>query len=103
MDNSHIDYVQLNHYMDEGCSCKACDIKRTIIANKLLNNVLLSNNAQIKHEESKNQLIAKRVSVANKINKINNIIKNMPPQPRFKRGKDFKQDMSNIVNGKTRF
>jgi len=102
MDNSHIDYVQLNHYIDEGCSCKACDIKRTIIANKLLNNVLLSNNAQIKHEESKNQLIAKRVTVANNINKINNIIKNMPP-PRLKRGKDYKQDMSNIVNGKTRF
>ena len=102
MDNSHIDYVQLNHYMDEGCSCKACDIKRTIIANKLLNNLSLSNNEQIKHEEAKNQLISKRVNTVNKINKINYIIKNMPP-PRLKRGKDFKQDMSNIVNGKTRF
>jgi hypothetical protein len=62
--------------MDEGCSCKACDIKRTIIANKLLNNMVLSNNAQIKHEESKNQLIEKRVSVENKINKINIIYEN---------------------------
>ena len=102
IENSHNDYIQVNHYMDEGCSCNACKIKRNTIANKILNNVSLSNNEQIKHEEVKNQLIAKRVTVANKINKINYIIKNMPP-PRLKRGKDFKQDMSNIVNGKTRF
>ena len=102
MENSHIDYIQINHYMDEGCLCKACDIKRTIIANKILDNVLISTNAQIKHEESKNQLIAKRVTVANKINKINNIIKNMPA-PQVKRGKNFKQDMSNIVKGNIRF
>lgn len=101
IENSHIDYIQLNHYMDEGCSCNACDIKRATIANKIIRGISLTNNDQIKHEEAKQQLITKRVTVANKIN---NIIKNMPPpQQRFKRGKDFKQDMTNIVKGKTRF
>jgi hypothetical protein len=102
MENSHIDYIQLNHYIDEGCLCKACNIKRSTVANKILNNMSLSNNDQIKHEEAKHQLLSTRVIVANKINKINNAIKNMPP-PRFKRGKDFKQDMSNIVKGNIRF
>jgi hypothetical protein len=101
MENSHIDYIQLNHYMDEGCSCGACNIKRTTIANKILRGISLTINDQIKHEEAKQQLITKRVTV---VNKINNIIKNMPPpKPQFKRGKNFKQDMSNIVEGKTRF
>jgi hypothetical protein len=101
MENSHIDYIQLNHYMDEGCSCNACDIKRAGIAKKILIGGSLDSNDQIKHEEAKQQLITKRVTV---VNKINNIIKNMPPpQRRFKKGKDFKQDMNNIVKGKTRF
>jgi hypothetical protein len=87
--------------MDEGCTCNACDIKRAGIANKILKGVSLTINDKIKHEESKHQLITKRVTV---VNKLNNIIKNMPPpKQRFKRGKDFKQDMTNIVKGKTRF
>jgi hypothetical protein len=102
MENSYIDYIQLNHYIDEGCSCKACDIKRSILATKILNGITLTNIDQIKHEEAKHQLLSKRAIVANNINKINNAIKTMPP-PRFKRVKDFKQDMSNIVNGKVKF
>jgi hypothetical protein len=104
MENSHIDYIQLNHYMDEGCACKACNIKRSTIANKILNGITLTNNDQIKHEEAKEELLIKRVNVVNVINKINNAIIKMPPPPqRFKRGKDFKQDMNNIVRGKIRF
>jgi hypothetical protein len=99
-ENSHIDYIQLNHYMDEGCSCKACAIKRSTIANKILNGISLTNNDQIKHEEAKEELLIKRVNV---INKINNAIIKMPPPSRFKKGKDFKQDMNNIVRGKIRF
>lgn len=104
IENSHIDYVQSNHYMDEGCSCKACNIKRSIIANKILNGISLTNNDQIKHEEAKNQLLSKRVTIANNINKINNAIaiKNAR-QPRYKREKDFKQDMKNIVSGNIRY
>jgi hypothetical protein len=99
IENAHIDYIQLNHYMDEGCGCKACDIKRAAIANKVMRGITLSNTDQIKHEEAKTQLITKRV---NHVNRINNAIRNMPPPPP-KRGKNFKQDMSNIVKGRVRF
>jgi len=99
IENTHIDYIQLNHYMDEGCGCKACDIKRAAVANKVMRGIPLSNTDQIKHEEAKTQLISKRV---NQVNRINNAIRNMPPS-QTKRGKNFKQDMSNIVRGKVRF
>jgi hypothetical protein len=99
LENSHIDYIQLNHYMDEGCGCKACDIKRAAIANKVIRGIPLSNTDQIKHEEAKTQLITKRV---NQVNRINNAIRNMPP-PQTKRGKNFKQDLSNVVKGRVRF
>lgn len=99
LENTHIDCIQLNHYMDEGCGCKACDFKRAVIANKVIRGIPLSNTDQIKHEEAKTQLIAKRV---NHVNRINNVIRNLPPPPP-KRGKNFKQDMSNIVKGRVRF
>jgi hypothetical protein len=102
MENCYFDYIQINHYMDEGCSCKACQLKRSTISNKIMNNIILTNNDEIKHEEAKNQLLAKRITTVNKINKINYIIKNMPPQ-QVKRGKNFQRDMSNIVKGKIRF
>ena len=98
IENAHIDYIQLNHYMDEGCGCKACNIKRSSIATKVIQGIPLSNTDQIKHEEAKTQFITKRVTQANKIN---NAIRNMPPPPP-KRGKNFKQDMSNIVKGRIR-
>ena len=100
IENSHIDYIQYNHYMDEGCGCKACDIKRAAIANKVMRGIPLSNTDQVKHEEAKGQLIAKRVNKVNRINKINIALQNLP-QP--KKGKNFKQDMRNIVKGKQRF
>ena len=99
LENAHIDYIQLNHYMDEGCGCKACDIKRAITTNKVVRGIPLSNADQIKHEEAKTQLINKRV---NQVNRINNAIRNLPPPP-TKRGKNFKQDMSNIVKGNVRY
>jgi len=100
IENSHIDYIQNNHYMDEGCGCKACDIKRGSIANKVMRGIPLSNTDQVKHEEAKGQLIAKRVNQVNRINKLNIALQNLP-QP--KKGKNFRQDMSNIVKGKQRF
>ena len=98
MENSHIDYIQLHHYMDEGCNCKACNIKRHTTANKIMCGITLTNVNNVKHDEAKTQLMTKRVVRANKINAF---IKALPP-PQQKRGKDFKRDMANIVNGKTR-
>lgn len=100
IENSHIDYIQHNHYMDEGCGCRACDMKRATIANKIMRGIPLSSTDQVKHEEAKGQLIAKRMNQVSRINKINIALRNLP-QP--KRGKNFKQDMNNIVKGKQRF
>lgn len=99
IENSHIDYIQHNHYMDEGCGCRACDMKRATIANKIMRGIPLSSTDQVKHEEAKGQLIAKRMNQVSRINKINIALRNLP-QP--KRGKNFKQDMNNIVKGKQR-
>jgi hypothetical protein len=99
LENSHIDYIQLNHYMDEGCNCNACNIKRFSVANKIISGAKLTLLDHIKHTEAKNQMFAKRIV---RVNKINEVIKLLPLRPQ-KKGKDFKQDMSSIVNGKTRF
>jgi hypothetical protein len=84
LENSHLDYIQSNknHYIDEGCICKACNIKRINIANKIKTGNY--NNDKILHEEAKKELI---------INKVNKkfIVK-------IKNGrKDFNNEMNNIV------
>ena len=99
LENSHIDYIQLDHYMDEGCNCKACNIKRYTVANKIISGAQLTLLDHIKHTEAKNQMFAKRIIRANKINEVIKLL----PLSHQKRGKNFKQDMTNIVNGKTRF
>lgn len=92
MENTCIDIVQLDHYIDEGCRCKACSVKRFEIASKIMRGFGI--HERIVHSEAKTELIQKRVVRANKIN---DVIRNMPQQTR---GKDFKRDMSNIVKGK---
>lgn len=52
IDNCHLELVQTNHYLDEGCTCKMCSFKRQKIRNELLkNNVQLS--TRIVHEVAK--------------------------------------------------
>lgn len=96
IENSHIDKIQNDHYFDEGCTCKACSIKRLETIGKILNGVDVKD--RIVHVEAKNELIQKRVVRANRIN---NIISKIPPKVR---GKDFKGDMRAIVaKGNRRF
>jgi hypothetical protein len=96
--NSHIDYIQLNHYMDEGCLCKACSIKRCNIATKL--NIGLVVTDRIIHSEAKNELLVKRVDRANRINA--NIARQIQSQPANVKGgrKDFGREMSSVVSGR---
>ena len=95
--NCHFDHVQLDHYMDEGCTCKACNIKRKEIAEKLIRGLNVCE--KIIHTEVKNQFLENRIKNVNRINHaihnhaINNISKKVG-------GKDFKQEMSNVLNGK---
>jgi ABC-type multidrug transport system ATPase subunit len=84
------------HYMDEGCVCKACKIKRQEIINKVLNGLLLNESDKIYHDEARQQLFNKRVTNAVKINKI---IKNNIQNKDKGRRKDFKGDMHRVVNG----
>ena len=92
IENSHLDYVQQDHYMDEGCICKACNIKRAEIACKLLSGINVCE--RVVHNNARTELIGKRVD---QVNKINQAIQNLPKKVR---GKDFKRTMSTIVKGK---
>lgn len=71
LENCHIDKIQLHHYIDDGCSCKACTIKRNRIKQIILNRKY--NGERIFHVEAKNELIGKRLL---QVKKINNTIQN---------------------------
>lgn len=88
IENIHIDSIQLDHYFDEGCTCKACCMKRLETIVKVIRGVELKE--RIVHTEAKSELIKKRVVTANKLN---NFISKMPK----KRGKYFIHDMKTIV------
>jgi len=88
MENSHIDYIQLDHYRDEGCCCKACSIKRNIVATRLLNG--LSFDTKICHIEAKTELLVTRAIQVNKIN--SSISQSVLP-----RRKQFATEMGKIV------
>ena len=96
IENTHIDYIQLNHYMDEGCLCKACSIKRCETANKLNNGQTVTD--RIVHSEAKNELLVKRVE---RVNRINANIARQLQNPQIKNGrKDFNREMSSVVGGR---
>ncbi len=91
LENAHLDYIQVNHYIDEGCLCKACFIKRQQISTQIINGQQVTD--RVIHSEAKNELIVKRVEKANYINKHNASL-----QPIIRGGrKDFKSEMNNIV------
>jgi hypothetical protein len=96
IENSHIDCIQLNHYMDEGCLCKACCIKRNEIASKLIMGQVVTE--RIVHSDAKNELFVKRVQ---RVNRINENISIQTQQANTKGGrKNFNGEMSRVVSGK---
>jgi hypothetical protein len=92
LENAHIDYVQLDHYMDEGCMCRACGLKRAEIASKIARGIHTTQ--RVIHTQAKTELIHKRVG---KVNRINNAIQRI--NLGSKNRKDFNGEMINIVNG----
>jgi hypothetical protein len=94
LENNHLDYIQLNHYIDEGCICKACNIKRNNVADKIKFGIY--NNEKIIHEEAKKELLTNRVI---KANRINTTIHNLSMKIKGGR-KDFKTEMKSIVSNK---
>ena len=95
IENAHLDYVQVNHYIDEGCLCKACFMKRQQMATKLLTGQ--QSVERVVHNEAKNELLTKRVEKANRINAFNASIQR--PLPKGGR-KDFRNEMTNVVRNK---
>lgn len=58
-ENNSINEIQNKHYLDQGCLCKACSIKRSHICMRLLNGENV--HEQIIHEDAKNEFLANRI------------------------------------------
>ncbi len=97
IENCHIDFIQSEHYMDDGCVCQACGLKRAEIASKVVRGIPV--NEKVKHEDAKQELIHKQAA---RVNRVNYIIRQLPPTQSQgkKRAKDFRGDMKIIVNGR---
>jgi hypothetical protein len=59
IENSYIDFIQLEHYFYDGCKCKGCDLKRNEVANKLLNGENVTE--KIIHRKAKTDFINKKI------------------------------------------
>ena len=75
-----MDSIQYEHYIDNGCFCKACSIKRKKIYLKLLKNEVI--NERIIHNDAVKDLLDKRKELVININKVNK-------EKKEKRGVDF--------------
>lgn len=98
IENSHLDCIQANHYLDDGCICKACIIKRDKVCNHIrsnLHNINNLNSASIKvaHEEASTELMTTRIE---KINRLNRALSQLPNK--YNKGrKNFNQEMKSVV------
>lgn len=94
LENNHIDWIQKNHYLDEGCLCHACSIKRGQVANNIKKGVITQE--RIYHEEAVNDLVKKRIS---NIQKLNEVIRSRRSEQKYGK-KNFREEMMNIVKNK---
>lgn len=70
IDNNHLDIIQRRHYLDEGCRCKGCRIKRFNTRQKILNGETKFDG--IIHEDVKSDILVSRINIINKIRSIKN-------------------------------
>ena len=89
-ENCHINYIQIDHYLDEGCICKACSVKRMEVASLIQRGLPVT--SRILHNAAKNAFLQKRFR---QINKINRVLNNLPPNSK---PKGFKSNLNNLVN-----
>jgi hypothetical protein len=71
IDNHFYTDMQREHYIDSGCICMACIVKRKSIIEKVKNGLLLDDSDKIKHFESVNIMVT---NIQNKVNHINQTI-----------------------------
>lgn len=73
MENQFYNNVQLEHYIDNGCFCNACSIKRSENYNKAYNGETIF--AKMVHSDVVNEHVNKiNLHIANKVNVVNNLI-----------------------------
>jgi hypothetical protein len=98
IENSHLDCIQANHYLDDGCICKACNIKREKVCNYIKNNLhninnLNNNQIKILHEDASTELMN---ALIEKINNLNRALSQLPNK--YNKGrKDFNREMKSVV------
>jgi hypothetical protein len=100
LENCHMDVIQPNHYIDEGCLCKSCFAKRRNLGALLLSG-LPYNGTTILHEKAAVEMLQKKVD---KVKHINNLLQQVGPRPGLKahRGKNFGAEMNSIVKNQGR-
>ena len=100
LENCHMDVIQPNHYIDEGCLCKSCFAKRRNLGALLLSG-LPYNGTTVLHEKAAVEMLQKKVD---KVKQINNLLQQVGPRPGLKahRGKNFGAEMNNIVKNQGR-
>lgn len=92
MENCHLDYIQQNHYLDEGCICNSCRIKRNKVC-ELIKQNQQTPTTKVWHEEASVEMAKKRLEQAVKVTKALSKI----PNKYVKGRKDFNKDMKNVV------
>ena len=92
IENCHLDYIQQNHYLDEGCICNSCRIKRNKVCQQIRQNQL-TNTTKVWHEEASIEMANKRLEQAVRVTKALSKIPN-----RYVKGrKDFNGEMKSVV------
>ena len=73
IDNQYIYDIQSKHYLDEGCSCKACNLKRNNIIERIERGEKVSE--KINHNENKIEYLKQQAKNKLKVININKIMK----------------------------
>jgi hypothetical protein len=93
-ENCHINKIQLDHYLDEGCLCKACTLKRNEVAFRVIRGLPILN--RVVHTVAKTEFLKKR---AVQVNKINKALQNIPLNNKTN-GSRFQPNLKTIVQNK---
>jgi hypothetical protein len=93
LENHHMSEIQVDHYMDCGCVCVACERKRRFVFEKVKRGE--NTKERIIHEETKQQYITEKVNTIK--NKVMNKINILNRQSNEKRNKPKKIIKNNFI------
>jgi hypothetical protein len=98
IENSHIDFIQSEHYMDDGCVCQACGLKRMEIGSKIMRGLPITE--KVKHSDAKQELMHKQEA---RVNRVNYIIRQLPPtQNQVKKKRNIVRGNMNLIVNRQR-